>query len=224
MAVLPINLNPLLKTYQNTALPLAAVSCGDHEEKVINFCINQFIQLKYNRNKYMLDFWHSRHSEWTCIEVKNTLRSDYIDIWNFSLLDMIKKAVNQHLYVYTMVDEFYIPERNRYQTEYYPHDILVYGYNENEIITLGYNDKLVLSTVAVPNSVFIDAVKSVRNLFFIDFFDFASFNRYPIKIQQIKAYLNDYLQSVDSDNKYKFINAGKLCSFGVNATARYGYI
>lgn len=137
---------------------------------------------------------------------------------------MIKKAVNQHLYVYTMVDEFYIPERNRYQTEYYPHDILVYGYNENEIITLGYNDKLVLSTVAVPNSVFIDAVKSVRNLFFIDFFDFASFNRYPIKIQQIKAYLNDYLQSVDSDNKYKFINAGKLCSFGVNATARYGYI
>lgn len=36
MAVLPINLNPLLKTYQNTALPLAAVSCGDHEEKKEN--------------------------------------------------------------------------------------------------------------------------------------------------------------------------------------------
>lgn len=217
MAVLPINLNPLLKTYQNTALPLAAVSCGDHEEKVINFCINQFIQLKYNRNKGTLDFWHDRHSEWSCIEVKNKLRNDYIDIWNLSLLDIMKSAIDSGLYVYIVVDEFYIPARRRYQKEYYPHDILVFGYNENEIITLGYNEQMVLSTAAIANSVFLNAVKSVRNKFFIDFFDYASYNVYPIKIKQIKTYLNDYIQSVNSDTKHKFINTGSICSYGIDS-------
>lgn len=217
MSVLPINLNPLLKTYQNTALPLAAVSCGNHEANVVNFCINQFVQLKYNRNKGTLDFWHDRYTEWTCIEAKNKLRNDYIDIWNLSLIDIIKSAIDSGLYVYTMVDEFYIPERTRYQREYYPHDILVYGYNDNGIVTIGYNEQMVLSTATIANSVFINAVKSVRNKFFIDFFDYASYNVYPIKINQIKTYLNDYIQSVNSDIKYKFINTGKNCSFGVDA-------
>ena len=57
-----MNLNPLLKIYQNTALPLVAVSCIDNEENVVNFCINQFVQLKYNRNKGTLDLGHKTKS------------------------------------------------------------------------------------------------------------------------------------------------------------------
>lgn len=217
MKTLSINFNPLLKTYQNTALPLAAVSCGIHEKDIIKYCNNHFIQLRYHRNRTMLDFWHSRYSDWYCIEVQNTFRNDFFKICNLSILEIIKKAIDQNLYIYTIVNEFYIPERNRYQKEYFPHDILIYGYNEEGLITLGYNDQLVLSSVVVPYSLFLKAIQSVKHLFFTDFFTYASFNTYEINMKQIECYLNDYLYSENSDNKYKFINTDSICSYGINA-------
>ena len=217
MKILPINITPLLKTYQNTALPLAAVSCGTHEEDIVKYCINHFIQLRYHRNRKMLDFWHSRYSDWYCIEVQNTLRNDFFNICNLSILEIIKNAIDQNLYVYTIVNEFYIPERNRYQKEYYPHDILIYGYNEDGVIALGYNDRLVLSPVTVPYSMFIEAVQSVQHLFFIDFFTYASYNAYTINMKQIECYLKDYIYSENSDYKYKFMNTDSICSYGINA-------
>lgn len=70
----------------------------------------------------------------------NVITKKYLYLANIHILDILYTAINDGFYIYTHVDEFYVPYSSHTQKRHFFHDILIYGYNQNKkvIYTIGY--------------------------------------------------------------------------------------
>jgi hypothetical protein len=215
MKKLPINIKPFLKTYQYTALPVAAITSDDNDFNI--FLANNFVQTQFNISKNKLDFWHKRFIYWDCVDVQNSFRNDYITSSHSSIIDIIQFAINNNLYVYTQVNEFYIRNRDAYQKYNFVHDILVYGYTKDSLLVFGYNNSGYLTTEQVPVCDFVDAFKSITEPTMTHLFKYADYNHFYLNLKQIKENLKEYIHSTNSDFKYSYNDTTGRYTYGIKA-------
>ncbi|GIP56757.1 hypothetical protein [Paenibacillus woosongensis] len=158
--VLPIA-EPKIVSYLHHAYQTSIIG---NDEKAVPWILSHYIQLYYDGNKalpvqfYMPDetgYTWNITCPWLDVQVikKETLAAFHTDIINF-----IIHAVKNDSYVFTYVNEKYIPYKTSYQKKNYSHMFMIYGYDLNKQVFhhLGYNNR-VFGSVDVKFSDFKDA-------------------------------------------------------------------
>lgn len=118
---------------------------------------SRYIQLMCNTvtiedNRYTdlmdLDFvvdylwWRNCWLDGEVIPVKKLINRYSIDLHEF-----IMESIDEGYYLYTMLNEFFVPERYYYGKKNFDHDNIIYGYNRQERTynVIAYNDREVYS-------------------------------------------------------------------------------
>ena len=194
MPKLKIELNPVAKSYQNSAFPFSVMQACDPD--TVYFAINNFTQLRFlAESPTQFNFYYTWFNSWKCIDVQNVLRNDYMTLWNLSIVSCIKQAIDKEIYVRAIVNEYYVPHRKVYQREYNEHDILIYGYEENLFNVLGYDDTGHYSATIITIDEFLNAYESVKSLQFTVFFTAANYYRCKFDYDLNLRLIGDYIRS-----------------------------
>lgn len=134
--VLPIEKKPIIRTYNYLAYVFSILGTNENS---YNWLCNQYIQLiddGVNDFTFYLQFLDKidvLSCEKMSCEVIKKLGIDYVEY--------IRISLNNGYYLYTCVDEYYIPQRLAFQKFHYIHDCLIYGIDEEkkELYLIGYD-------------------------------------------------------------------------------------
>lgn len=215
---LPVELNPVVKTYQNSAFPFSVLLAQDPDS--IYFALNNFTQL-YFRNyskKTPFNFNYIWFKYWKCIDVHNIIRNDYVKTWGMPIVDLVKCSIDNGDYIYAVVNEFYIRHRKAYMRHNYDHDILIYGYDEEKFNVLGYDENVHYSATEVSFNEFENAFNSVTTLQYTIFFTNANYYKCKFDVELNLRLINDYIESKNSSFMYPFITESRRdTKWGQNA-------
>lgn len=215
---LPVELNPVIKTYQNSAFPFSVLLAQDSD--TIYFALNNFTQL-YFRNyakKAPFNFNYIGFKYWKCIDVHNIVRNDYVKAWGMSIVDLVKRSIDNGDYIYAVVNEFYITHRKAYMRYNYDHDILIYGYDEDKFYVLGYDESVHYSATEVSFNEFENAFNSVSTLQYTIFFTNAKYYKCKLDVELNLRLINDYIESKNTSFMYPFITESRCdTKWGQNA-------
>lgn len=138
--------------------------CGQCDPQMNEWIVNSYILWKYNiDNNYitlirsgvfgLIPFMYN-HRMW-----KRHIKNNYREIF--------KTLLDDDFYVYYCnVDDYYIPTTSAYNKRHFPHDGLIYGYNENKHIyyVCAYNSTGIYTNFEVPMELFDKAWYSKYNM------------------------------------------------------------
>lgn|GEM_PF-3339429 len=142
---------------------------------------------------------------------KGTLLAHNVDIWDF-----IVRNIDLGRYIYTSIDEFYVPMKDAYGAYSCQHDIFIHGYDKQnqQIIVSGFFNYMYQES-KIPYEAFLKGFTATNDLDGLDFNPYYS-NVYCIEPTSIlKSALNfdhiinmltDFLESKDSSNRYNMFN------------------
>lgn len=133
---------------------------------------------------------------------------------DLDLINLFKSHIDLGWYLYFKVDDYYIPNRHAYNKYKYLHDEMIIGYDENNFILFGYDDKGKCSKQKIPYSQFINALNSndssidknqwQDDIFFLRYVD----SDYKLNVNAINTNLYDYLMSKNSaEVNNQFVNS-----------------
>lgn len=130
--ILPLDVNPQFRSYQHDAYALGIMNTYKNFSK--EWLINNFLLLKV-RERQVFYAIPSVIALWNCF------KTNIICTISYNILDAIKMHLNKQEYIYIVVNEKYIPERNAYKKFDYNHCLLIYGYDDEtkSFLTIGYN-------------------------------------------------------------------------------------
>lgn len=144
---LPLNVNPPLVIYQYRAYPLSITSNYPATDTWFH---SNFIHLKCNLNfiedqvDMNIDFIAGNiYGGIPWLDYQDFEIADYADKGSYEICNKIMSILDSGFYIYTFVDEYYIPERIPYHKYNLTHDILIFGYDMNNktFKVIGFNDK-----------------------------------------------------------------------------------
>ena len=131
-----------------------------------------------------------------------------------NVIDIIINHINKKCYVYLVADEFYLSGTKNYNKNHVFHDLLIYGYDEQErmFYTAGYNEKKEYSVntcrfedIVFEKTAFLQCVK-LKNNFYM------SISKREIR-KKINNYLNPYMFTHKEIKKSKV----EMPDFGIKA-------
>lgn len=130
---LPYDLNPFLKSYQYYAYPLGILK--SNSSYYYEYCLlNKFSNVFFASN---MQFYVDEYKFWNVFEI-----NQIIDINMENFKEKIINEIDNNSYLHILnIDEFYIPSRAATFNFHFLHDILIVGYDENTVISVGYNSK-----------------------------------------------------------------------------------
>ena len=149
---------PPITSYQQIALPLTVAMMNPTAE---NWFYSNYIQvLCVNRRHYLSkgNCDNALHYGFYNPEITSPESAEHIciegcrQLYLFKKLSFIKEAVDDGWYIYTDADMFYIDGSDGFEKAHYSHDLLIYGYDiENVYIYMYDESKLTSHTVSYSN-------------------------------------------------------------------------
>lgn len=205
--VLPTR-EPPVKVYHFRAFPLSVTS---NYSETLPWFYSNFIQLKctseFIREKEM-DFDFIAGDVFGGIPWIDYIKDIDKTMLNENMNDVCQfviKNIDNGYYIYTFVDEFFIPDRSAYRKYHRMHDIMVYGYDASEKVfnVAGYNSKMKYAETKADFECFYNAFSSSepkRNDKIVLFKKIDDAN-YSFNIERVFEKLEDYLYSRDCSDK-----------------------
>jgi hypothetical protein len=185
--ILPINLKPYAKTYQHWASPIAAMTAMKKESEI--FIVNKLTHIFYVEEPETLNFCDVVFfNKWDCLDADKIIAGS-INSRN-ELEELFLKKLDAGFYIYTYVNEKYIPRRKSYLQFDFGHDILVHGYDEDFFTVLGYCDDGLYRSTTVPRKDFIAALYDDSG---IDFFKLRDHYEYKLDVKKNMELITKYL-------------------------------
>ncbi len=144
--ILPIFDTPELREIHTSAYMLSMLhTCKNFSEKwILKNCINI-----YYANKFDEVLTYSYSAIWFLKYFKS-----HINLFcpHEKVVDLIKHEIDREFYLIICVNEFYIPNRMAFGKNYFGHDILIYGYDDEKrtFNTIAYNSSGKYQTAAIP--------------------------------------------------------------------------
>lgn len=133
---------PLIDGYPKHAIQLSVL--GQHDS-ALPWILSNYIQLRCP--KTITDSKYSSWMDFYFIDPKYTdslLYTEYFSrgyllaFHDSNFIEFLIDCINSDYYIYTSVNEFYIPNTSSYQKRFFPHAILIYGYDyEKEVFNVG---------------------------------------------------------------------------------------
>lgn len=205
--VLPVK-EPLINVYQFRAYALAVILNYD---ETLPWFYSNFIQLKCTSGfiqKNSLDFDFIAGDIFGGIPwfdyIKDTDKTMLKDNIN-DVCQFVINNIDNGYYLYTVVDEFFIPDRIPYKKHHHMHDIMVYGYdNAKKVFNIaGYNSKMKYAETEAAFDSFYNAFSSSepvqKNM--IVLFKKIDNVCYDFNIERVFEKLEDYVYSKDCSDK-----------------------
>lgn len=205
---------PRVRCYQHYAFPTGIMSVN---MKNMDYIYNLFISLVYKSDKL------------SCIEfnlpyflsMDGLFISGYVMypkeyVHDAELIEMVKKCINNGIYVTGLWNEFYVPQKHAYQRYNFVRNYLIYGYDDATgcFESAGYIGQNTWGLFKVSYSDFLQALMVVEN--------FIRFNTY--------IYNNDFNKTADfkriSNDMTSYLESERLVeeseySFGIQANRDY---
>ncbi|MBT2284105.1 hypothetical protein J7E78_11190 [Paenibacillus polymyxa] len=136
--------------------------------------------------------------------------------------EFIQKSLMQGKYIYTHLDEFYIPDTPSYGKNTSPHANLIYGFNDRDrtFNIGGYNENLKYTFKKISYSQLEESSKSIVHIVqnqspeiwhdfykFIYMIKYRELTHYTLDVQWMIDQLKDYLSSSNSSGRFRgFLN------------------
>ena len=142
-----------------------------------------------------------------------------------SLLTFIKDRLDEGRYVITFVNEYYLPERAQYLKKHNVHDIMIYGYQDDEemFVTAGFNQDAMYSTskfsYACMEKALLDMDQAGKllkgwsdGIHLLCLFEGRTFS---LDISVIAEQLEEYLHAVNSSSRFRMFSPKLEQPFGM---------
>ncbi|SDD50542.1 hypothetical protein SAMN05428987_5033 [Paenibacillus sp. CF095] len=202
--VLPIS-KPKVLGFLHHAYPLSII--GNHNDYIPWFH-NNFIQVicntEYfeNKNDHLVDFFfpNDRLFSYPCLETyasKPEFSTSEIDI-----VDYVINSIDKDCYVYTHVDEFYIPDRNVHN--HFTHNIFIYGYEDGKLNVLGFDESHTFTSTQVTFDDFRKAYSHADYKLTI-LYNYNNYVTPQFNIHSVIRSINDYSLSINTFNGNGYI-------------------
>jgi hypothetical protein len=119
-------------------------------------------------------------NKWDCLDTNKIIVNSMGNRIKLERLFMEKLTVG--FYIYTYINEKYVPHRYSYLKYDFGHDILVHGYEGDNFIVLGYCDDEYYKSTTVPIKNFMTALYDDSG---IDFFKLRDHYEYKLDINSV---------------------------------------
>ncbi|MEW9699659.1 hypothetical protein [Paenibacillus sp. SI8] len=207
---LPIQIPPM-KCWQFSAFPLAILM---NHEKSWEWIYCNYIQVSTHQNFlthpvpfafYELDY---AYNPWLKVQ---RLDRGIFPTFRTSIVDFVKDSLSLGHYVYLNLDEFYVPNRVPYQKFNRTHDVLVYGFDDEQetFNLLGYNERLIFDKSVISFAEFekgyhhLDHIPNPCEQIYL--YQFNEKGTFTFDIKVVIEGLEDYLYARDSAAKYRLL-------------------
>ena len=205
--ILPFEINPLSVMYHNLAFPLGVIQ-GNATCDITPWLCHKFINCVFNptaQNKFSIslsDNWGI--GDKITFHQQIQLFHDTYNIIGIDIIQMIKNMLAHGYYVGGNYNEEYVPGKQAYGVEYFPHDYLLIGFDkEKEVFySVGYlTTKFVNYEISYANMKL--ALTSLANRKpVLNFYQYNTETEITINIEKILSALQDYLFSSNSLRQY----------------------
>jgi len=133
----------------------------------------------------------------------NRIERTILNDLNIDIVEYIKVNLNQRNYILLLLDEFYVPDRRAYQQQAFPHENLIYGYDDAGFYIMGVGPESKPICTNMTFDVFRQAYKNCKTLynplFEICAIKYHTDNAvYKLSVEKIIMDLKDYLESRNS--------------------------
>ncbi|MEF2246376.1 hypothetical protein [Paenibacillus sp. IITD108] len=227
MRILPVS-EPIVSVYPKHSIPLS-VLCN--HEQTLDWLLSQYIQIKVHKNYITslptdwCDFYtiDPRFSTSPWLHSECVTRSSIMSWSENDPISFFIKCIDLGMYISTRVDEFYINNTKANLNKYYfPHAILVYGYDENNQLFYisGYDINGKFSKIKVSFANFEQAFLSLNNSeleFFSEFTHLMTFREnifnYKLDFNWIYKQMYDYLNCENTSLRFGGLINTKLEDF-----------
>lgn len=201
IVVLPVNKNPILRTYHYLAFPISIITAYNEEQK-FPLILNRYINCSYilekddlniDDNDWMLLGSGIFDGQYFMIDPK-VVSDKALDI-----ISLFKCMIDNGYYVLGHFDEYYISCKEVYKKHHFDHDYLLYGYDEakSEFLSIGYTGTMTkYSEFRIGYEELFEASKNIPGeKLNINLVKLNTDFKYNIDIISIKNQLKDYLNS-----------------------------
>ena len=200
--ILPICESPQCLDLHTSAFPLSILNADSRFSE--RWLIQNLIPIEYAKrygNVLTYDlplFWF-----WKCFNFKISLHYPGKDV-----IKTICKRIEQGYYVFLCVNEKYIPERAAYQLYNFKHEILIYGFCDEDqtFYTIAYNRHQDYMPQRIPMNVLYKAFIRNRIEHFFKFYPLKVVESYhfdAFDVHQIKRDIDQYLNPKQDNKGYK---------------------
>lgn len=215
MKILPM-VEPIIQTYHYDSYPISIMKA--HGDEYLKWVLSNYIQLNafkdiIKRQDVFLEFYGPQGFTAPFLNTQLVLWSAFTNL-EININDYIIKHIEQEYYLYFQVDEYYIHNRKAYKNQHYIHDLLIYGYDEEEEIynVVGYNQDFIYRESTVTFKEFQEAfcnnnIDKEENYWADRIFMFKyKDSNYEFNIDLIKHLLTEYLNSKNTYERYNRFN------------------
>ncbi len=128
-----------------------------------------------------------------------------------NLHEVIQNYIDNSIYVIINVNEEFLPHRRAYKNYYFRHDLMIYGYDDenNSYVTAGFDENMIFCEKSYSFDTIENAYRKMQNEWDYELFAFRICDKYPditVNKEQIYAELNDYINAENiNDKKHKEI-------------------
>lgn len=114
---------------------------------------------------------------------------DYISVeQQGNIIDYVRKQLQKNLYINVHLDEFYISEKDYYDTRHFVHENLIYGYDDDEQVfyAFGISKRQKTTQFVIPYEEFLLAYEKGKLFYFCGADYLEQEGYYPIIVYQIR--------------------------------------
>lgn len=229
--ILPLK-DPIISGYPKHAIQLSVLS---QHRSSFSWIMSNYIQTKcskkINDEKYVswFDFYFidPKYTD-SLLYTELLSRTTVLKFYGNELSQFLIECINLGYYIYTSVNEFYIPNTPAYQKYYYPHSILLYGYDNLQKsfhvggFTSNKGEGRKFSKFQVSFADVERAYKSIENIeneHYLSRFYLMKINNsisYDFDVIHVKELLIDYLFSKNTSERFRgYFNPTEDFYFGM---------
>jgi hypothetical protein len=223
---------PPIYGYQFYGFPLSIMATDDDTR---DWMLSNFVNVEYDARGQACDvpfcfsMFDYAQSPWL-----EHVRLDRRYHQGTDIVEVIWDALRRGYYVYTFLDEFHVPHREWYQQKFFPHDVLIHGYDgeADAFSLLGFDERFTFRTTRISRDALerayhaLDATtlegKRLDEAPFL-LWRFRSqpeygYGRtvYPLDVPLIRRSLGEYLEGVDEAEHYRALRRPRDVVSGVD--------
>lgn len=119
--------SPTLQTFNDIAIPIGVIESNIADPQP--WILSNFISLHYKLTWTQYTFSLKPFYRWDCFDSRN--------FWIISssmqhFISVIRNSISGNQYIYTFVDEYYMPYSYAYQKIHFCHDLCIYGFDDSK--------------------------------------------------------------------------------------------
>lgn len=131
---------PLIRTYQYNAFAESIMGCHrDYQEWLAGNYVQIMVCEDFENSINVIEYLAgSIFGGCPLLDNQGKRKSEIMESYE-SCVEYLDSALKQGYYIYTFVDEYYIPNRVSYGKNHFEHDILLYGREQEAFVYIGYD-------------------------------------------------------------------------------------